>query len=121
VPSTKLVYMSTKRSQDASRGAVTGQYVTSVPGFVLVKDGTTTNGTPVKAAASESASSLVPKVARALSKSGVSKDMVFRGRTKNVYSYSVDVTDTTRVVRVAADGKRSVGRLVNGKFVAVKA
>src|SRR5688572_25676469 len=103
----------------AGRDAVTGTFATSVPGFVLVKVGSRKKlgATPT----SESASTLVQKAARALNKPGISKDAVFKGKTKNVYSYSVDTSDISRVVRVAADGRRTVGRLVGDKFVVVKA
>lgn len=60
-------------------------------------------------------------MARALSKPGISRDAVFKGKTRNVYSYSVDATDTSRVVRVDAKGRRQVGRLVGDKFVPIKA
>jgi hypothetical protein len=46
---------------------------------------------------------------------------VFKGKTKNVYSCSVDATDTPRVIRIDAKGTRRVGRLVGSKFVPVKA
>ena len=107
------------RKNSAKKAAVTGKVVSSVPGFVLVKKAASK---PTQlAAVSERATTLLPKVAKALSRPGISKDVVFKGMTHNVYSYSVDITDTTRVVRVSADGRRSVGRLVGEKFVPVKA
>jgi hypothetical protein len=33
-----------------------------------------------------------------------------------VFAYSVDPADPTRIVREAADGTRTIGRLVNGRF-----
>ncbi len=111
--------MPTPRKNDAKETSVTGKVVCSVPGFVLVKKATPKPTQLV--AISERAATLLPKVAKALSLPGISKDVVFKGMTHNVYSYSVDVTDTTRVVRVSADGRRSVGRLVGYKFVPVKA
>lgn len=106
---------STKKSAKAS---VTGRVMTRVPGFVLVKVALPRK--EPETLPQERASNLIPKVARALSKPGIRRDVVFKGKTKNVYSYSVDTSDTSRVVRVAADGKRTVGRLVGNKFVAVK-
>jgi hypothetical protein len=105
--------------KSTGRAAVTGKYVASVPGFVLVTDGSKRKAG--HAPTSESASTLVPKVARALSKPGISRDVVFKGNARNAYSYSVDPSDTSRVVRVAADGRRTVGRLVGDRFVRVKA
>jgi hypothetical protein len=101
-----------------SESAVTGEVVSSVPGFVLVKKPGTKRRTQV--AASESAATLLPKLAQALGHPGISKEAVFKGRKHNVYSYSVDTTDTTRIVRVSADGRRTIGRLVGDKFVALK-
>jgi hypothetical protein len=111
--------MATPAKKSTGKAAVTGMFVVSVPGFVLVKDGSRKRS--AKAPSSESASTLVPRVAQALSRPGISRDVVFKGKVKNAFSYSVDPTDTSRVVRVAADGSRSVGRLVKGRFVTVKA
>ena len=98
------------RKKTIAKSAVTGKVVSSVPGFVLVKKAAARH--PHVVAVSERAATLVPKVARALSRPGMKH---------NVYSYSVDTTDITRVVRVGADGRRTVGRLVGEKFVPVKA
>lgn len=111
--------MPVARKKAFTKSAVTGKVVSSVPGFVLVKKAATKPSHVV--AVSERATTLVPKVAKALSRPGISKDVVFKGKKHNVYSYSVDTTDTTRVVRVSADGRRTVGRLVGEKFVPVKA
>lgn len=104
----------------SSTATFTGKVATRVPGFVLVGAG----GAKDKAAQTppqDRASALLPKVARALGKPGISRDAVFKGRTHHVYSYSVDTSDTSRVVRVDAEGRRTVGRLVGDRFVPVKA
>jgi hypothetical protein len=111
--------MTTSSKKSTSRVAVTGKFVTSVPGFVLV--GVSGQRKWAQTPPHDRASVLVPKVAQALSKPGISRDAVFKGKTKNVYSYSVDATDTTRVIRIDAAGRRRVGRLVGSKFVPVKA
>jgi hypothetical protein len=98
---------------------VSGKVVSSVPGFVLVKQAST-KASVRQAPLSERAGTLVPKIAKALSRPGISRDAVFKGKTRNVYSYSVDPTDTTRVVRVSADGRRTVGRLVGERFLPLK-
>ncbi len=59
---------------------------------------------------------MVPKAAKALDKPGIRKDDVFVGDAYGVYAYSVDESDPTKFVRESADGKRSVGKLVGGKF-----
>lgn len=109
--------LATKKS--VMKTAVTGKVVSSVPGFVLVKQRVSSTDHAV-AAVSERAATLVPKVAKALGKPGISREAVFKGKTHNVFSYSVDTSDTSRVVRVSADGHRTVGRLVGERFVPVK-
>jgi hypothetical protein len=60
---------------------------------------------------------LIQKTARALSRPGIDKAVVFRGpNAPNVFSYSVYTPDPTKVIREAADGSRAIGRLVDGKF-----
>jgi len=61
---------------------------------------------------------IVPKAGKALDKPGIRKDAVFSDDAYGVYAYSVDEKDPTRFVRESADGKRSVGKLVRGRFKA---
>jgi len=104
--------------KSSTRPAPNGKIVRSVEGFVLVKKPRTS---PRGAAeVSEQTATLVPKVAKALSRPGIASEVVFKGRTHNVYSYSVDTSDTSRVIRVGANGRRTVGRLVGDKFIPVK-
>jgi hypothetical protein len=104
--------------KSSAKPASTGKVVRSVPGFVLVKKPRTS---PRGAAeVSEQTATLMPKVAKALRRPGIGSDVVFKGRTHNVYSYSVDTSDTSRVIRVGADGRRTVGRLVGDRFIPVK-
>jgi hypothetical protein len=64
---------------------------------------------------------LLQKAAKALSKPGIPRSAVFGDVTnKRLFSYSIDSEDPTRLVRVAFDGTRRVGRLVNGKFQPIK-
>lgn len=111
--------MSTLRKNSVPKPVVSGEVVSTVPGFVLVKKPGGRRMPEVEA--SQRASTLLPKLAQALSHPGISRDAVFKGRTHNVYSYSIDTTDTTRIVRVSADGRRTVGRLVGSRFVPVRA
>jgi len=72
----------------------------------------------------ERASNLVPKIGRALRKSGIDRDVLFqklRPTRMTVYAYSIDPTDVTRIVREAEDGSKTVGRLVGRRFVPLKA
>jgi hypothetical protein len=93
----------------STRTRVTGEVVACAAGFVLVDVELSK-----KVSASEIASTLLPRLARALSKPGISRDAVLKGQTRNVCSYSIDPSDTSRVVRVAADGRRTVGRHLPG-------
>jgi len=110
--------MPSKTKKSASARVVIGEVVARVAGFALVAVGPSKRAS--RTSTSESASTLVPRIARARSKPGISRDAVFKGHTRNVYSYSIDPSDTSRVVRVAANGRRTVGRLVGSKFVPVK-
>jgi hypothetical protein len=78
--------MSAKVEKPRASGA--GKVMTSVPGFHLVTDGSKKRKGPVPPEAS--AAVLVPKLVRALGVAGISRDAVFKGRTKGVYSYSID-------------------------------
>lgn len=65
---------------------------------------------------------LVKKAARALNKPGIDQSVVFRGpNAEKIFSYSVYPQDPTKVIRKTADGARAIGRLIDGKFRAIKA
>lgn len=65
----------------------------------------------------DSTTVLLKKAARALSKPGIDKSVVFRGPgAARIYAYSVDPKDPTKLIRKAANGERTVGRLVGGSF-----
>jgi hypothetical protein len=56
------------------------------------------------------------KTGRALAKPGISKASVFRGASKKVFAYSIYSKDPSKIVRQAADGTKTIGRVVDGKF-----
>jgi len=65
----------------------------------------------------EKASALVAGLVKATRKPGTSRERIFNSSVgKRVFAYSVYAGDTTKIVREDARGKRSVGRLVNGRF-----
>ena len=66
------------------------------------------------------ASALLPKAGRALNKPGIARSTVF-GEPGNprVYAYSAFVDEPGKIVRESADGKKTVGTLVGGKFKAL--
>lgn len=66
------------------------------------------------------ASELLPKAGKALNKPGIDRSKVFGepGNTR-VYAYSACVDEPGKIVRESADGKKTVGTLVGGKFKAL--
>jgi hypothetical protein len=85
------------------------------PDLVVVKIGRPESKETVSVR--EKASTLVASLVKATRKPGTSRDRIFNSSVgKRVFAYSVDPGDTTKIVREDASGKRSVGRLVNGRF-----
>lgn len=83
------------------------------PDLFLVRIGNKVTETP----ADQEAGPLLLKVGKALSKPGVRREAVFGTQPKkNFYAYSLDPTDPTRMVREDAEGNKSIGRMVDGKF-----
>jgi hypothetical protein len=65
----------------------------------------------------ERASTMLPKLGKAINKPGINRDKIFRGASGQVvYAYSVHPQDPALFVREDAQGNRTVGRLVNGRF-----
>jgi ABC-type phosphonate transport system ATPase subunit len=59
----------------------------------------------------------VASLAKATRKPGTSRDRIFNSSIgKRVFAYSVDPGDITKIVREDASGKKTLGRLVNGRF-----
>ena len=78
------------------------------------------NTSPARLDPDERAGALVLKAAKALSKPGIRRESVFgSGSGHGIYAYSVYPPDPTKVVRESADGSKTVGRLVGGRFRAV--
>lgn len=65
---------------------------------------------------SEEARTLVGETAKALGRPGIKKSAVFKGGRAEIFAYSVDPEDPKRIVRRSGAGKKSVGRLVDGRF-----
>jgi hypothetical protein len=62
-------------------------------------------------------SRILARVAKVMAKPGTDRTRVFKSTSsKAVYAYSIDATDPTKVVREDAAGRRTVGRLVGGRF-----
>ena len=68
----------------------------------------------------EKAPVVVARVVRVLNRPGTDRKLIFRSTSgKKVYAYSIDLRDTSKVVREDVSGQRTVGRLVSGKFRAL--
>lgn len=68
----------------------------------------------------EIAGTLVAETLDALATPGIAHGAVFRGkRAAYVSSYSILPNDPTKVVREHANGTRTIGRLVGGRFRAL--
>jgi hypothetical protein len=88
------------------------------PDLVVVKIG---RPKPEPAVAEiEKASTLVANLIKAMRKPGTSREKVFSSSLgKQVFAYSVDPKDTTKIIREDASGKTRVGRFLNGRFQAL--
>lgn len=66
------------------------------------------------------ASALLPKAGRALNKPGIARSTVFGDPgNSRVYAYSACIDEPGKIIRESADGKKTVGTLVEGKFKAL--
>ena len=64
----------------------------------------------------ERAPVLVAKVAKAMSKPGLTRAQIFQGASRKVYAYSVYTKDPSKVVREDSTGRKTVGRFIGGRF-----
>ena len=89
-------------------------------GLVLVRV-----GAPKKshaAARGAGATELLNREAKAFAKPGFDRRVIFgSGRNGKVFAYSVYPDDPSKIIRETADGTRTIGRLVHGRFRASKA
>ena len=62
-------------------------------------------------------SHLLPKMAKAMGKPGLSKNTVFRSNAgKTVYAYSIDPNNPDRLIREDASGDKTPGRFSGASF-----
>jgi hypothetical protein len=65
----------------------------------------------------DQAGAMLRKAARALTKPGINKLSIFKGRNlSKIFAYSADPHDASKVVQEASDGTRRVGKAVGRKF-----
>jgi hypothetical protein len=117
--SVKRMKKSSDRPRKGSAGApkaVTGKPLATLGnGIYVIRTGQ--RGLSVAPRSSHRAGALVEKLGRALAKPGISKHAVFGERPSNrVFSYYVDEGDPSKIVRESMKGKRTIGRVVGGKF-----
>jgi hypothetical protein len=99
------------------RVTITGARIPSVGGhLVLVRTGRFKRTVPIQK--SMEADVLIAKVGKALMQPGIRRDQIFRGRDSNVFAYSVDPENPSRIIRRAADGTRTLGSASRGRFKA---
>lgn len=109
--------MTKTRSRAKSvQGRVAGKLVSKVGDrYALVRTGEPEKVTTAK---SDTARAMLNRAGKALAKPGIGPRTVFRDSRTGVFAYSAYGPDPSRVVRKAADGTRTIGRVVAGKFKA---
>lgn len=98
-----------------------GPVKATVPGFALVE---VPEQRRRAARPAEPVPDILPRLAKALNSPGISRDALFktlRPTKRPIYAYSVDPSDITRFVRETEDGRKTIGRMVGGRFVPLKA
>jgi hypothetical protein len=66
---------------------------------------------------SDEAGAMLRKTAKALTKPGISKLLIFKGhKSGKIFAYSADPLDATKVIRESWDGTRRTGKVVGRKF-----
>lgn len=78
-----------------------------------------TFATKKKKKSSERAGALLLKAGSELRQPGIKRKAVFKSKAANVFAYSVDSKDPSKILRYPREGKRTVGRYVGGRFKAL--
>jgi hypothetical protein len=85
-------------------------------GLAMVRTGRSIDGA-VFVRRSDETEVMLRKAAKALTKPGISKLSIFKGRkSPGIFAYSADPKDASKVVQEAWDGTRRVGKAVGRKF-----
>jgi hypothetical protein len=59
---------------------------------------------------------MLRKTGKALNKPGISNLSIFTKKSVEIFAYSADPSDATKLVRTSRDGTRRKGKVVGGKF-----
>jgi len=86
-------------------------------GLTMVRTGPSLTG-GVRPRRADQAGPMLRKTGRALNKPGISKHSIFTNKSADIFAYSADPLDATKLVRTSRDGTRRKGRVVGGKFKA---
>ncbi len=108
--------------QSLAKAAEFGEHRVATPraDLVVVRFGKSRAGGALRE--TEKSGALIDGIAKATRKPGISRDIVFKARKgKRVYAYSVFPSDVTKIVREDAKGRKTIGRLVQGEFKALRA
>jgi hypothetical protein len=84
-------------------------------GLTMVRTGPSVTGA-VRPRRTDQAGAMLRKTGRALNKPGISKHSIFTNKSADIFAYSADPLDATKLVRTSRDGTRRKGRVVGGKF-----
>lgn len=103
-----------KRSEIPLRGK---RIPTLDEALTLIRTGPAIAGA-VRPRSADQAAAMLRKTGRALSKPGIRKRSVFTNNSSDIFAYSVDPEDATKLVRTSRDGTRRKGKVVGGKFKA---
>jgi hypothetical protein len=117
--------MATKNGKTAARRARKGgeirlrgkRIATLDEGLTIVRTGPSIAGA-VRPRRADQAAAMLRKTGKALNKPGISKHSIFTNDSDDIFAYSADPLDTTKLVRTSRDGTRRKGRVVGGKFKA---
>jgi len=84
-------------------------------GLTIVRSGPSTTSA-VNPRRADQAAAMLRKTGKALNKPGISKQSIFTSKSADIFAYSADPSDATKLVRMSRDGTRRKGRVVGGKF-----
>lgn len=83
--------------------------------LTMVRTGPPTAGA-VRLRRADQTGAMLRKAAKALDKPGISKHSIFTSKSVDIFAYSADPSDATKLVRTSRDGTRRKGRVIGGKF-----
>lgn len=101
-------------SAAASRRPEEYRVETPRPDLVVLRDGE--RAADLQALPKERASGIVAKMAKVMTKPGLTRAQIFQGTSRKVYAYSVYSKDPSKVVREDVSGHKMLGRFVSGRF-----